>query len=115
MSKEMSWSEMVLREKIAKEIESILIIDSETNAVGMQIMAAKIARDVKQEKSMIDWLVHRLFWWAPLRNAIFNEVHFYDEIDKSIKEYEEVLSLAMYQYVYVVYGCTILCIMYTTS
>ena len=57
MSKEMSWSEMVLREKIAKEIESIQIIDSETNAVGMQIMAAKIARDVKQEKSMIDWLV----------------------------------------------------------
>lgn len=38
---------------------------------------------------MIDWLVHRLFWWAPLRNAIFNEVHFYDEIDKSIKEYKE--------------------------
>jgi hypothetical protein len=38
---------------------------------------------------MIEWLVHRLFWWAPLRNAIFNEVHFYDEIDKSIKEYEE--------------------------
>jgi hypothetical protein len=47
MSKEMSWSEMVLREKIAKGIESIEIIDSETNAVGMQIMAAKIARDVK--------------------------------------------------------------------
>ena len=38
---------------------------------------------------MIDWLVNRLFWWAPLRNAIFNEVHMYDEIDKSIKEYED--------------------------
>ena len=38
---------------------------------------------------MIDWLVNRLFWWAPLRNAIFNEVHMYDEIDKSIKEYKE--------------------------
>jgi hypothetical protein len=38
---------------------------------------------------MIDWLVNKLFWWAPLRHAIFNEVHFYDEIDKSIKEHEE--------------------------
>ena len=38
---------------------------------------------------MIDWLVNRLFWWTPLRNAIFNEVHMYDEIDKSIKEYKE--------------------------
>ena len=38
---------------------------------------------------MIDWLVNKLFWWAPLRNAIFNEVHFYDEIDKSIKEHED--------------------------
>lgn len=38
---------------------------------------------------MIDWLVNRLFWWAPLRHAIFNEVHFYDEIDKSIREYED--------------------------
>jgi len=47
MSKQMSWSEAVLREKIAKEIESIPIIVSETNAVGMQIMAAKIARDIK--------------------------------------------------------------------
>jgi hypothetical protein len=38
---------------------------------------------------MIYWLVNKLFWWAPLRHAIFNEVHFYDEIDKSIKEHEK--------------------------
>jgi hypothetical protein len=33
-----------LREQIAKEIESIEIEQSKTNAVGMQILAAKIAR-----------------------------------------------------------------------
>jgi hypothetical protein len=38
---------------------------------------------------MIEWLVNKLFWWTPLRNAIFNEVHMYDEIDKIMKEYEE--------------------------
>lgn len=35
---------------------------------------------------MIDWLVDKLFWWAPLRNAIFAEVHMYDELDKVINE-----------------------------
>jgi hypothetical protein len=29
---------------------------------------------------MIDWLVHKLFWWAPLRKAIFEEVHMYDHL-----------------------------------
>jgi hypothetical protein len=33
-----------LREQIAKEIESIEIEQSKTNAVGMKILAAKIAR-----------------------------------------------------------------------
>jgi hypothetical protein len=33
-----------LRNQIAKEIESINIEDSKTNAVGMKILAAKIAR-----------------------------------------------------------------------
>jgi hypothetical protein len=33
-----------LREQIAKEIESIKIEHSKTNAVGMKILAAKIAR-----------------------------------------------------------------------
>ena len=33
-----------LREQIAKSIESIEIEDSITNALGMQILAAKIAR-----------------------------------------------------------------------
>jgi hypothetical protein len=33
-----------LREQIAKEIEAIKIETSKTNAVGMQILAAKVAR-----------------------------------------------------------------------
>jgi hypothetical protein len=39
---EMHFKEM--REEIAKEIESIQIENSITNAMGMQIIAAKIAR-----------------------------------------------------------------------
>jgi hypothetical protein len=33
-----------IREEIAKEIEAIQIEASKTNAVGMQILAAKVAR-----------------------------------------------------------------------
>lgn len=33
-----------IREQIAKDIEAININQSQTNAVGMQILAAKIAR-----------------------------------------------------------------------
>ena len=36
-----------LREKIAQEIEAIEIESSKTNAIGMQILAAKIARNQK--------------------------------------------------------------------
>ena len=35
---------MMLREEIAKAIESIPIEDSVTNALGMRILAAKVAR-----------------------------------------------------------------------
>lgn len=35
-----------IREEIAKEIEAIQIEASKTNAVGMQILAAKIARGI---------------------------------------------------------------------
>lgn len=35
---------MMLREEIARAIESIPIEDSVTNALGMRILAAKIAR-----------------------------------------------------------------------
>jgi hypothetical protein len=35
---------------------------------------------------MIDRLVQLLFWWTPLRQAIFAEVHFYDHIDAAIQE-----------------------------
>jgi hypothetical protein len=35
---------------------------------------------------MIDWLVNKLFWWTPLRKAIFNEVHMYDMIEERLKD-----------------------------
>jgi len=35
---------------------------------------------------MIDWLVHNIFRFTSLREAIFEEVHFYDAIDAAIKE-----------------------------
>jgi hypothetical protein len=38
-------NEKKIREKIAQEIEAIEIEASKTNAVGMQILAAKIARN----------------------------------------------------------------------
>ena len=40
----MSIDEMALREEIAKAIESITIQESVTNATGMRMLAAKIAR-----------------------------------------------------------------------
>jgi hypothetical protein len=36
-----------VREQIAKEIESIEIEDSVTNALGMRLLAAKVARNQK--------------------------------------------------------------------
>jgi hypothetical protein len=40
----MSLDNMSLREEIARAIESLPIEDSVTNAVGMRILAAKVAR-----------------------------------------------------------------------
>ena len=42
----MSIDEMMLREEIAKEIESIALADggSQLNALGMRMLAAKVAR-----------------------------------------------------------------------
>ena len=40
----MSLDEIMLREEIAKAIESIPIEDSITNAVGMRMLAARVAR-----------------------------------------------------------------------
>jgi hypothetical protein len=40
----MSVDEMMLREEIAKAIEAIPVEESVTNAVGMRMMAAKLAR-----------------------------------------------------------------------
>lgn len=41
----MSLDELMLREEIARAIEAIEIEESVTNAVGMRILAAKIARN----------------------------------------------------------------------
>jgi hypothetical protein len=40
----MSIDEMMLREEIARAIETLPIEDSVTNALGMRILAAKVAR-----------------------------------------------------------------------
>jgi hypothetical protein len=40
----MSLDDMILREEIARAIESLPIEDSITNALGMRILAAKVAR-----------------------------------------------------------------------
>jgi hypothetical protein len=40
----MSLDDMMLREEIARAIEAIPIEDSVTNALGMRILAAKVAR-----------------------------------------------------------------------
>ncbi len=40
----MSINEITLREEIARAIESLPIEDSVTNALGMRILAAKVAR-----------------------------------------------------------------------
>ena len=37
---------------------------------------------------MIDWLVNRLFWWTPLREAIFDEVMMYKSVTRSMAEYD---------------------------
>lgn len=38
---------------------------------------------------MIDWLVNKIFKWDPLRDAVFDEVHMYDQLDKRIKKYKD--------------------------
>ena len=35
---------------------------------------------------MIEWLVDRIFSWDKLREALFAEVHFYDEIKRRMNE-----------------------------
>lgn len=37
---------------------------------------------------MIDRLVHLLFWWTPIRKAIFDEVHMYDHLDSIMRDPE---------------------------
>jgi hypothetical protein len=49
----MSVDEMMLREEIAREIEAISIEESVTNAVGMRMLAAKVARG--EDNYMTRW------------------------------------------------------------
>lgn len=35
---------------------------------------------------MINWLVKKIFWWTPLREAIFAEVNMYDMIKERLKD-----------------------------
>jgi hypothetical protein len=49
----MSIDEMALREEIAKEIEALPIDSSVTNALGMRIAAAKVARG--EDNYMTKW------------------------------------------------------------
>ena len=52
----MSIDEMTLREEIAKAIEAIEIKDSITNALGMRMLAAKVARgDKSMFESQVDF------------------------------------------------------------
>jgi hypothetical protein len=52
----MSLDDMMLREEIARAIESIPIEDSVTNAIGMRILAAKVARgDVNMFENQVDF------------------------------------------------------------
>jgi len=50
----MSLDDMLLREEIARAIEAIPIEDSVTNALGMRILAAKVARG---EQNMFEYQV----------------------------------------------------------
>jgi hypothetical protein len=49
----MSLDDMILREEIARAIEAIPIEDSVTNALGMRILAAKVARGQDNNLSSI--------------------------------------------------------------
>lgn len=52
----MSLDDMMLREEIAKAIEAIPIEDSVTNALGMRILAAKVARgEANMFESQVDF------------------------------------------------------------
>jgi hypothetical protein len=37
---------------------------------------------------MIDWLINKLFWWTPVREAIFAEVNFYNSITRTMNDPE---------------------------
>lgn len=45
---------------------------------------------------MIDWLVNRLFWWTPLRNALLAEATFYNSMTTLLNDPESMKTAAAY-------------------
>lgn len=57
----MSIDDILLREEIARAIESIPVEESVTNAIGMRILAAKVARgdnNMFEQQEGVKWLVY---------------------------------------------------------
>ena len=45
---------------------------------------------------MIDWLVNRLFWWTPLRNALLAEATFYNSMTTLLNDPESMKTATAY-------------------
>jgi hypothetical protein len=45
---------------------------------------------------MIDWLVNRLFWWTPLRNALLAEATFYNSMTTILNDPESMKTATAY-------------------
>ena len=45
---------------------------------------------------MIDWLVNKLFWWAPLRTALLAEATFYNSMTTLINDPEAMKTATAY-------------------
>jgi hypothetical protein len=45
---------------------------------------------------MIDWLVNRLFWWTPLRNALLAEATFYNSLTRIMNDPESMKTASAF-------------------
>lgn len=45
---------------------------------------------------MIDWLVNKLFWWTPLRNALLAEATFYNSMTTLLNDPESMKTATAY-------------------
>ena len=50
---------------------------------------------LRMDIRMIERLVNLLFWWTPLRNAIFEEVHLYDHLDSIMSDPESMETASL--------------------